>query len=82
MSDAPREKDSERDGFLSYSAEWHAVAHGFYDGMRTIKPVTRKLPDNKDVQREPHYYKGAFVVATFVQLVVVYLLATGVAGGL
>lgn len=68
IPDGKTEEDTDHDGFLSYSAEWHSFVHGFYDGMRTVKPVTRKLPDNDDVQKEPAYYKGAFVIATFLQL--------------
>lgn len=68
-SDAPTEADSERDGLLSYAAEWHAFTHGLYAGV-TTKP-SRHLPesDNEDVQKEPHYYKGAYLIGTSLQLV-------------
>ena len=78
--DAPRESDSDRDGFLSYSAEWHAFAIGWYDGMRTLKARPGELPDNKDVQAEPHYYKGAYVLGTLMQLLIVVLLGNGLVG--
>lgn len=31
--DAPRESDTERDGFLSYSREWHSLAVGAAAGL-------------------------------------------------
>lgn len=32
-ADAPREADSERDGLLSYAAEWHALEIGLFVGI-------------------------------------------------
>jgi hypothetical protein len=78
--DAPRESDTERDGFLSYAAEWHAFAIGFYDGMSSVRARPRGLPDNEDVQREPHYYKGAYVLGTLVQVGIILLLGSQGAG--
>jgi hypothetical protein len=69
--DAPSEDESDRDGFLSYSAEWHSLSHGLYDGLRSIKT----MPTNSDVQKEPHYYKGAYVVGTLLQALLVGLAA-------
>lgn len=66
---APTESASERDGFLSYSAETHAIGHGLYHGL-TSRPWRFRAgehPDNPDVQAEPHYYKGAFVAGTLAQ---------------
>jgi len=72
--DAPSEDDSDRDGFLSYAAEWHSLSHGLYDGLRSIKT----MPTNADVQKEPHYYKGAYVIGTLLQLLVgAFLAGTG-----
>lgn len=65
--DAPTESDSERDGFLSYAAEWHSLSHGLYDGLKSV----RTMPTNADVQKEPHYYKGAYVVGKLLQVVLV-----------
>lgn len=31
--DAPRESDTERDGFLSYATEWHSLAIGSASGL-------------------------------------------------
>jgi len=72
---ASSESDSDRDGFLSYSAETHAVGHGLFDGMRSWRARPGDLPDNDDVQAEPHYYKGAYVAGTVLQAVIV--IATG-----
>lgn len=68
LPDAP-EEETERDGVLSSSTEWHSFTHGLYDSMRTAKPYTRKLPDVRDVQKEPHYYKGAYVIGTILHLI-------------
>jgi hypothetical protein len=70
--DAASEGDSERDGFLSYAAEWHALAIGFYHGVKRL----RMPASNPDVEAEPHYYKGAYVLGYILKLVVVI-----VAGG-
>jgi len=71
--DAPSEEDTGRDGFLSYAAEWHSLAHGIYAGMKDWKPSPGGPPDIPGVQKEPHYYKGGFVIGTLIQLLVVLL---------
>lgn len=81
VPDEPREEDTDRDGFLSYSAEWHALAHGVYDGMRNWRVRPKELPDNSDVQAEPHYYKGGYVIGTLLQGLIA-LSAFVVGGGL
>lgn len=68
---AVRESDSDRDGFMSYKSESHAIGHGLYDGLTTRRPYPKELPDNVDVQREPHYFKGAFVLGTLLQAALV-----------
>lgn len=79
--DSPSEEDTERDGFLSYAAEWHALAHGVYDGMRNWRARPGDLPENDDVQAEPHYYKGGYVIGTLLQGLIV-LAGLVVGGGL
>lgn len=69
--DAPTEAESERNGFLSYAPEWHALSLGVYDGMKTWRVRPRELRDNKDVEAEPHYYAGGYVIGTLLQLAVV-----------
>lgn len=57
--DEPSEDDTERDGVLSYAAEWHALAIGIAHGLKRVK----KPPDsNPDIKAEPHYYHGGYVV--------------------
>lgn len=74
--DAASEGNSERDGAFSYAAEWHAFTHGVYAGMRgwSARPP-KELPQNDDVQKEPHYWKGGYVVGTLVQAALVALAA-------
>lgn len=79
LPDGYKESDTERDGFLSYAAEWHAFSHGFYDGM-TTRPrrwSKHEKPDNKDVKKEPHYYKGGFVLGSGVQIGAIVGLTAG-----
>lgn len=78
VPDAPREGDTDRDGLLSYSAEWHALAHGVYNGLSDSLRSVRPLPDNPDVEKEPHYYKGGYVIGTLLQ--VLLLVVAGGAG--
>lgn len=61
--DEPTES-GEYTGLLSYAAEHHAVQIGLYDGFRSKRPLPGGLPDNPDVQSEPHYYKAAYLVGT------------------
>lgn len=63
--DAGSEKQTERDGFLSYAAEWHAFTHGVYDGAAEegLRP-SEELPDVEDIQEEPHYYKGGYIAGS------------------
>lgn len=69
--DAPEESDSDRNGFLSYAAEWHALALGTFDGMKTWRVRPEEMRDNPDVEKEPHYYSGGYVLGTLLQLLVV-----------
>jgi hypothetical protein len=69
-SDNYKESDSEYDGAFSYAAETHAFTHGVYDSLTTKKlKAPKELPDNEDVEAEPHYYKGGYLVGTAIQFV-------------
>lgn len=81
-TDEPSEDDSKRDGFLSYAAEWHALSLGVYDGMKSWRARPDGLPDNDDVQAEPHYYTGGYVIGTLLQLAIVVGVGAGTLGGL
>ena len=58
------------DGPFSTFPEWHSATLGLKDGMRTFVLWPRERPDNPDVNKEPQYYDGAYVVGTLVQAVV------------
>lgn len=75
---APSEDATERNGFLSYSAETHAIGHGLYDGMGSIRPTPKELPENEDVRAEPHYYKMSYVVGTLIQFCILAASVFGV----
>jgi hypothetical protein len=78
LPDAANESESERDGFLSYSGEWHAVAVGAFFGFvfaATGTPAVSvfaflvfsgkaKASNNhlRDAAKEVAYSGGAFVV--------------------
>lgn len=74
-SDASSEEDSDYDGAFSHHAETHAAAHGIYDGMRSWQMRPGELPENADVQAEPAYYKGGYVVGTLLQATIVLVSA-------
>lgn len=78
--EATSEEDTERDGFLSYSVEVHAVGHGLFEGL-TTRPTrwrSHEPPENPDVRAEPHYYKGGFVAGSLLQVAI--LVAIGAQG--
>lgn len=68
--DASTEDDSERNGVLSYAAEWHALAIGLFNGMKGWRARPKTMPDNSDVQAEPHYYATGYVIGTILQAVI------------
>lgn len=51
---ATEESDTERDGFLSYSGEWHSFTSGLRKGLYGMKP-TPETPDAKKEARYFHY---------------------------
>lgn len=75
LPDEPTEADTNRDGFLSYAAEWHALTHGVYRGLSSRKIWDDDPPENPDVDKEPHYYAGGYVLGTGLQVVFVLVLA-------
>lgn len=76
--DAPNEEDTERDGLLSYAGEWHALTIGVYRGLTTLRPWDDDFLEvaerYDDVEAEPWYYKGGFVLGTLLQMLVAFLL--------
>lgn len=81
LPDGKTEADTERDGFLSYAAEWHSFVHGFYAGLRTIRLRAVELPENTDVQKEPAYFKGGFILASLLQIAILVLASYAGVGG-
>lgn len=73
------EDETERDGFLSYRGEWHALTVGFYRGLTRLKPWADSYKQvaqrYDDVEAEPWYYQGGYVLGTMLQLLVMLLLA-------
>ena len=53
--------------FLSKPAEWHALVHGMSRGARTRSLGPEELPDIEDVQDQPHYYRGGYIIGTLLQ---------------
>lgn len=76
--DATDESDTDRDGFLSYSTEVHALGLGIYDGMKSWRVRPNEMRDNPDVEKEPHYYAGGYVVGTLLQLCIAAVVLVGV----
>lgn len=80
VPDKGSESETDRDGFLSYSAEWHALSLGVFDGMKTWRVRPKEMRDNVDVEKEPHYYTGGYVLGTLLQVGIV--LGAGKSTGL
>lgn len=51
--------------FLNTSTEVHAATHGIYAGLTEWKGA--ELPDNQEVQDEPHYFKGGYITGTLIR---------------
>jgi hypothetical protein len=62
--------------FLDTNAEIHAVTHGIYAGMTEWKGM--ELPDNEDIQKEPHYFKGGYIAGTILRYLLLILVARGI----
>ena len=77
LPDAASESGTSRDGAFSYAAEWHAFTHGVFLGLTTKPWKTPPTPNNADVRKENHYYRGGYVLATLLQLA---LIAAGLWG--
>lgn len=50
---------------LNTTAEVHAAVHGIYAGMTEWKGA--ELPDDEDIQAEPHYFKGGYILGTLLR---------------
>lgn len=71
------EEDTEYDGAFSYASEWHSFSHGVSDGSLSYHLAPAELPaDNPDIAKEPHYYKGGYLLGTLLQLLIIFVLIT------
>ena len=82
------EEDSERDGFLSTTAEWHVIMVGFFRGYRNGCLTLRQKPscdkprieDESGVVQEEiesageWYWKLGFILGDLTQIALVILL--------
>jgi hypothetical protein len=59
---------------MNTSAEVHATTHGIYAGLTEWKGT--ELPNNPDVQLEPHYYKGGYICGTLLRWTAILLLGS------
>lgn len=59
------------DGPFSTYKEWHAFTIGLYHGLKKLG----KPNSNSDVEAEPHYYKGGYVIGYLLKVAI--LLAVG-----
>ena len=75
------ESDSSYDGPLSTYKEWHAFTHGVYYGLTSKALVTPPEPKNEDVKKEPHYYRGGYIIGTLLQLLLIVAMMYGMVNG-
>ena len=62
--------------FLDTNTEIHAATHGIYAGMTEWKGM--ELPNNPDIQKEPHYFKGGYIAGTILRWLLVVLAVRGI----
>lgn len=70
---ADSEEESKWNGFLSWSAEWHAATLGFAHGAQDPWHLVSPLPEGdteheKDARAERAYYYGFSFLGTVLQL--------------
>jgi hypothetical protein len=86
LPDASEESGTDRDGVLSYAAEWHALAIGFLVGLTGAaavviafagyalgigRSVFRETGHLRDAAREPAYSAGGIVLGLAVNTLLV-----------
>ena len=78
---APTESDSERDGFLSYSGEVHAVGVGIYYGFVDFRDwggLPEGYADGKNIERG-WYARGGYVFGAVLRVAIYLTVGAGVA---
>lgn len=73
LPDAAEESDTDYNGLLSHASEWHAFTNGLYAGLTTHPLRKPPVPEEGtqaryDYDREPHYYKGGYILGTGLQI--------------
>lgn len=76
---APEESDTQRDGFLSYSAETHAVGVGVYYGFIDFKDwdgLPEDYAEGKHIEKG-HYPKAGYVCGAALRVACYLVLGAG-----
>ena len=60
--------------FLSTYTEIHAFVLGIYCGLTEWKGLDSETLSNPDVQKEPHYAKGGYIVGTLLRVAIILLI--------
>lgn len=80
LPDGASEDDSDYDGVFSYAAEHHAFSIGFYEGLKDFKDwngLPDEMLDNPDVEKEPHYARGGYVIGSLVRVALYLTVGAG-----
>lgn len=62
--------------FCDTVPELHSFVHGVYAGITEWKGTD--LPDNVDVQKEPHYFKGGYILGTVARWIAIIAIGHAV----
>ena len=57
--------------FLSTYAEVHSFIMGIYAGLTEWRGIDSQILDNPDVQAEPHYCYGGYLLGTLIRWVII-----------
>jgi len=60
--------------FLNTYAEIHAFVLGIYCGLTEWKGLDSETLNNPDVQKEPHYTRGGYIVGTLLRVAIILLI--------
>ena len=64
--------------FCNTIPEVHSLIHGIYAGLTEWKGT--EIPNNPDVQEEPHYFKGGYILGTLMRWVAIVAIGKEVIG--
>lgn len=60
--------------FLSTHQEIHAFVLGIYSGLTEWKGLDSETMQNPDVEAEPHYAKGGYIIGTLIRWIMLLTL--------